>query len=49
MRLLLSVITVSLFLLSACATIPTKDISITTDADFIFGQFILVFLLLVIG
>jgi len=33
MRLLLSVITVSLFLLSACATIPTKDISITTDAD----------------
>ena len=33
MRYLLSVITLSLFLLSACATIPTKDITIDTDAD----------------
>jgi len=33
MRNLLSVIALSLFLLSACATIPTKDITIDTDAD----------------
>lgn len=33
MRYLLSVITLSLFLLSACTTIPTKDITINTDSD----------------
>jgi len=33
MRYLLSVISLSFFLLSACATVPTKDITIDTDAD----------------
>ncbi len=33
MRILFSVITLSLFLVSACATIPTKDITIDTDMD----------------
>ena len=33
MRYLLSVIVLSFLLLSACATIPTKDITIDTDAD----------------
>ena len=33
MRYLLAVITLSLFLVSACATIPTKDITIDTDMD----------------
>jgi hypothetical protein len=33
MRYFLTVITLSFFLLSACATIPTKDITIDTDAD----------------
>jgi hypothetical protein len=33
MRILFSLITLSLLLVSACATIPTKDITIDTDAD----------------
>ena len=33
MRYIFSVIALSFFLLSACATIPTKDITIDTDAD----------------